>query len=170
MKYWRWILSVFSFPIAGFAAVNLASIHEGPFAAAGVGFVAGFVIGLAQWLAARPLLSRNWPFMSAVGLGIGAFVGALVLSGRSDPLSLAVFGAITGLSVGLSQAFEFKAVHKARMWMMATFALWTIAWFITSVVIVDPERGYVVFGMSGAIVYTLATGFVLRSITRQGNS
>lgn len=170
MKYWRWILSVFSFPIAGFAAVNLASVHEGPFAAAGVGFVAGFVIGLAQWLAAKPALSRNWPFVTALGLSIGAMIGALVLNAKSDPLSLGMFGAITGLSIGLSQAFEFKSVRKGWLWIMATFALWTIAWFITSLVIVDPERGYVVFGMSGAIIYTLVTGFVLRSLTRQGNS
>lgn len=159
-RYLFWILSVFGFPIGGFAAINLFSTNEGPLPAAAAGYVAGFVIGIGQWLSARATLSLKWPFLTGVGLALGALIGEFVVQGKTDPTSLTIFGLVSGAIVAMSQAFEFSAKN-AIIWLASATTLWTIAWAITANVIVDPERGYVVFGMSGAVVYTLALGFLV---------
>lgn len=166
MKNWVWLLSVFGFPLGGFAAVNLASIYDGPLSAATAGLVAGFIIGLGQWLTKRDTLSLKWPYFTALGLGIGGLFGSVVLEGRSDPVSLTLFGTISGLVVGTAQAFDFANRREASLWFVTTFLLWSVSWAITATVIVDPERGYVVFGMSGAIVYTVLSGILLRWIVK----
>jgi hypothetical protein len=166
VKYLFWILSVFSFPLGGFAAVNVASTNQGALASAAAGYIAGFVIGLAQWLAARDRLTIKWPFFTGLGLAVGAFVGSLATNSKTDVPSLIIFGLISGAFLGLAQAFHFQAKN-ALLWATTTLVLWVTAWAITANVIVDAERGYVVFGLSGAIVYTALIGLVLFKVTKK---
>ena len=161
-----WLLSVFGFPIGGFAAVNLASTNSGPIASIVAGFIAGFIIGVGQWLAARPHISLKWPFFTATGLAVGAALGSLAVNSKTDWISLTVFGFISGMFVAISQAFEFN-LRFALQWFVVTLLLWTLAWAITALLLVDTERGYVVFGLSGAIVYTTLIGLLLRKILRE---
>jgi hypothetical protein len=166
VKYLFWILSVFSFPLGGFAAVNVASTTQGAFASAAAGYIAGFVIGLAQWLAARDRLTIKWPFLTGIGLGVGALVGSIATNAKTDIPSLLIFGLVSGTFLGLAQAFQFQA-KSALLWAASTLVLWVTAWAVTANVIVDAERGYVVFGLSGAIIYTAVIGIVLFKITKR---
>ena len=45
-----------------------------------------------------------------------------------------------------------------------TAAAWSLGWLATWAMIVDIERGYAVFGSSGAIMVTLLTGLALRRV------
>ena len=74
-------------------------------------------------------------------------------------------GVVAGLLVGvvqsLSQSREIKFV---LLWTISTAVAWSLAWFITSKVIVDPEAQYHVYGSSGALLTTLGLGLVLKYI------
>lgn len=45
-----------------------------------------------------------------------------------------------------------------------TALAWPLAWLVTSAVIVDQERGFHMFGSSGALVATVVTGLALRRV------
>ena len=46
-------------------------------------------------------------------------------------------------------------------WAAVVCAAWAVAWSVTTSIGVDVERGYVVFGSSGAVVAALLTGLAL---------
>ena len=45
-----------------------------------------------------------------------------------------------------------------------TAVAWSLGWLATWATIVDIERGYVVFGSSGAVIVTVLTGLALRRV------
>lgn len=157
----RWAATIVGFPLGGLAAIQLASTTAGALSAALAGLIAGAVLGLAQWLALRPRITPWWIAATAGGLAIGAGLATLVTGGATDLGSLAVFGAIAGVVVGLAQGALLGA-RRMAVWAVTVAGSWTLAWLITTLVIVDEQRGYVVFGLSGAAVATILTGVVLR--------
>jgi len=159
----RWAFTIVAFPLGGLAAVQLGSTQGGFLSAALAGLVAGAVLGTAQWLALRPAVSAYWIAATAAGLAVGAGLGATVTAGQTSAGALVVYGLVAGAVTGAAQAALLRrGVAKAALWMLVVAASWAAAWFITAAVIVDEQRGYVTFGLSGAALVTVATGLTLR--------
>lgn len=157
----RWAATIVGFPLGGLAAITVASTTAGPAAAAVAGLIAGAILGLGQWLALRPHVSVWWIAATSVGLAVGGAIATAVTSAGSDLGSLALFGAISGAAVGLAQGIVL-GVRRLAVWLVTVSASWAAAWLITTLVIVDEQRGYIVFGLSGAALATVVTGLVLR--------
>ncbi len=157
----RWAATIVGFPLGGLAAIQLASTTAGPVSAALAGLIAGAVLGTAQWLALRPRIAAWWIAATAAGLSVGAAIATLVTGGATDLGSLVAFGAIAGAVVGIAQGTLLGA-RRLALWAVTVSGSWALAWLITTLVIVDEQRGYVVFGLSGAAVATILTGLVLR--------
>ena len=160
----RWAFTIVAFPLGGLAAVQLGSTQGGFISAALAGLVSGAVLGTAQWLALRPAVSAYWiAAAAAAGLAVGAGLGATVTAGQTSAGALVVHGLVAGAVTGAAQAVLLRrGVAKAALWMLVVAASWAAAWFITAAVIVDEQRGYVTFGLSGAALVTVATGLTLR--------
>ncbi len=152
MSFKRWLPTFLGFPLGGLIAINTVGSVTGPVSGAAAGLVAGAAIGAAQWLALRT--DRRWIAYTAAATGAG---GALAATLGAGPV---VTGLVTGATVGAAQA---ALLDRSRpLWIAASSAAWGLGWFVTSNVIVDLERGYAVFGSSGAILATLLTGLTLK--------
>lgn len=90
----------------------------------------------------------------------GLALAVAITGGATDLGSLAVLGAVAGLVVGGAQA----VVLKKWVWPLVVAASWSAAWVISALVIVDEQRGFATFGLSGAALVTVATGLTLRGL------
>ena len=160
LSFPRWILTIVAFPLGGFLAIQVASTADGPGWAALAGLIAGAVIGTAQWLALRPRVTALWIPITSAGMAVGLALGALVTGGATDLGSLALLGAIAGAVVGGAQA----ALLRKWAWPLVVGTSWAAGWVISALVIVDEQRGFATFGLSGAALVTVATGLALRGL------
>ncbi len=94
--------------------------------------------------------------MPGASLGVGA---AAVDHGTSMG-DLVVQSAICGLAIGAAQALVLRQRigRLAFAWVPTLSALWALGWAVTTAIGVDVESQYTVFGSSGALVVTAATG------------
>ena len=154
--WWPWLATFAAFPPAGYLGWILAGHVDSPSAAALAGVVTGAVLGLGQWLLLRRRgVSLRWASATAVGLGIGLTVGAALVGFETDRVSLAVMGAVSGVTVGIAQAGAVRARRSSVLtWGGTTAALWALGWTVSSFV-VDPADQWPIFGASGALVVTL---------------
>jgi hypothetical protein len=153
-----WLLTAFSFPLGGLISITLGGTTNAPLTAAFGGLIAGAVIGTAQWLVLRTRgVAPWWIAATAAGLALGEFVASF------GPASVpALGGLVAGLILALAQVrFIARNLKSAALWVAGVTAAWAVGWFITSGVIVDAERGFAVFGISGAIVATVIMGLAL---------
>jgi hypothetical protein len=142
INFKRWIPTFLAFPAGGLLAMGVVGSLEGPVSAAAGGLLAGAVIGAAQWLALRT--PKRW-----IGLTAGAMVAGLIAG--------AAVGAAQGTVLGATAA-----------WTAITSASWSLAWLVTYTVIgVNADQGFYVFGSSGALVATLVTGLALHVGSRR---
>ena len=151
-RWWTWPVLFVSFPLSGLAAsLLLGPMNSTPIAVAGgalVGLVLGFTSSLA--LGTRP---SRWIPASVVGLAVGTALAVL----------LPVVGPVLqGLALGAAQALVKPPLHPA-IWAAVVTAAWSVAWVISWVVAISDEPGFVVFGASGALVFTLAMYIAKRS-------
>jgi hypothetical protein len=161
VRWGRWLATFVGFPLAGVAARLAVGEIDSTAAAVVGGVVGGTVLGAAQaviggidrasWL--------RWIVATAAGLGIGLGAGATLAGLATDPASLVLMGAVSGLAVGIAQAASvpMRRVDRA-LWAVATPALWALGWLITSQVIVDADSRHAIFGSSGAIVVSALSG------------
>jgi hypothetical protein len=135
-------------------------------AAALGGAVTGLVIGTGQWLASgRRLRADRWIPATTVGMGLGLLIGATVVGFGTDLADLAVMGALTGISLGIAQAMALPSRSRFRwVWAAVMPALWSLGWTITTLVGVDVDAQYTVFGSTGAITVSALTGLALQFI------
>jgi outer membrane lipoprotein SlyB len=156
MSFKRWLPTFLGFPLGGLLAIQtVGSIHS-PLSAAVAGALAGAVIGAAQWLALRSSGIRAW-WVAATSAALA--VGSTLTNVVTD----AVGGLIAGAAIGAAQGLLFDRGPKtAAMWAAAVSVSWCLGWLTTWAIGVDVERGYAVFGSSGAVVVTLLTGLALR--------
>lgn len=165
MSFIRWTPSILGFPLGGWLAFQLVGSANSPLTAALAGAVAGTLIGVAQWLALRPAVRRSWIVASTIGMGAGSALAAVATGSATSVEALAVAGLIVGAVVGLGQGFAFgRGWRVTALWTVTVGASWALGWAITANVIVDADSGYVVFGLSGALVVTVITGLVLRRV------
>jgi hypothetical protein len=154
----RWIPTIAAFPLGGFLAIQVASTTDGPGWAALAGLIAGAVIGTAQWLALRPRVGALWIPATAAAMAVGLALATLVTGGATTLGALAVLGAIAGAVVGAAQA----VVLRKWTWILTIAVGWSAGWAISSLVIIDEQRGFATFGLSGAALVTVVTGLALR--------
>jgi hypothetical protein len=169
---WRfflwWMVTFLSFPLGGVVALLVVGSIEGAASGALAGALAGTVIGAAQWLVLRRYLSMEpwWIVATALGVAIGDGLGALLTGAGTEIGGLLVTGLVTGVAVGVLQWTLLRGrVPGANLWVLAAVA-WPIGWTVTWAVGVDVERGYAVFGSTGALVFAAITGLVMLLMIR----
>jgi hypothetical protein len=165
-----WMLAFLGFPLGGLLAVLVVGSVEGLSSAALAGALAGSVIGAAQFLALRGRVGVGpaWVLATALGLAVGNAIGT-ALTGADTGIGALIFtGVAAGTAVGMLQwALLRRRVAAAILWPPVVAAAWTIGWSVTWAIGVDVERGYAVFGSSGAVVFAAITGAAMLLLTRR---
>ena len=164
LKAWLlWTAGFLAFPIAGILAEALTGrINDFSSALVG-GMVAGAVIGTGQWLVARRLLdAQTWIPATALAMGIGLGVGAWAVGYGTSLGELALMGFITGIALGVAQAYLLRdRVANAWMWAAAMPLLWALGWTVSTFIGVSVDNQFAVFGASGAITFMALSGVLL---------
>ena len=164
LKAWLlWTAGFLAFPIAGILAEALTGrINDFSSALLG-GMVAGAVIGTGQWLVARRLLdAQTWIPATALAMGIGLGVGAWAVGYGTSLVELALMGAITGIALGVAQAYLLRdRVANAWVWAAAMPLLWALGWTVSTFIGVSVDNQFAVFGASGAITFMALSGVLL---------
>jgi hypothetical protein len=163
-KAWLlWTVGFLAFPIAGVLATALVGrINDAGSALIG-GMVAGAVIGTGQWLVARRLLdAQTWIPATALAMGIGLGVGAWAVGYGTSMGELALMGFITGIPLGVAQAYLLRdRVANAWVWAAAMPLLWALGWTVTTAGGIDVDQQFAVFGAYGAITFMALSGVLL---------
>ncbi|KQM80915.1 hypothetical protein [Agromyces sp. Leaf222] len=171
MSLLRWIPTFLAFPLGGLLAMLTVGSVADPLTGLAAGAIAGAVVGGAQWLALGRADDWRWLVATVVGLAGGAAVSVALFGPPVTPAAAALTGLVTGVLVGGAQAVALGArLRVGALWAATVAAAWAAAWTITALVIVDLDRGHVVFGSSGALVATILTGLVLRRILGPRNA
>ena len=164
LKAWLlWTAGFLAFPIAGALATAVTGrINDFSSALVG-GMVAGAVIGTGQWLVARRLLeAQTWIPATALAMGIGLAIGAWVVGYGTSLGELALMGAITGIPLGVAQAYLLRdRVANAWVWAAAMPLLWALGWTVSTFIGVSVDNQFAVFGASGAITFMALSGVLL---------
>jgi hypothetical protein len=169
LRSWAlWTVGFVSFPIAGVAGEALAGPVDDLVAALLGGAVTGLVIGAGQALAGRGAVPvARWIVATTIGMALGLALGASAVGYGTSLADLALMGLLTGLPLGIAQAL---ALPKPRwIWAITTPLLWALGWTITTLVGVDVEARYTIFGSTGAITVSALSGLVLFGL-REGAS
>jgi hypothetical protein len=158
MTFKRWIPTFLAFPLGGFLAWLVLGSLDGPLTGAAGGLLAGAVIGAAQWLALGT--TKRWIAYTAGAMAAGTALAAVVTGAGTELQDLMVSGLIAGAAVGAAQG---RILGATAAWTAITAASWSLAWLVTYTVVgVNADQGFFVFGSSGALVATLITGLALR--------
>ncbi len=165
-----WMLAFLGFPIGGLVAIVLVGPVVGAVSGALGGAIAGAVIGVAQWLALRGHLrvGGEWILATALGVAIGDAVGALLTGAGTSLGALLITGLATGVAVGLLQwglALRNR-LPLGSLWPPVVAVAWPVGWTVPWAIGVDVERGYYVFGASGALVFAALTGVAMLLMLR----
>ena len=170
---WRfflwWMLAFLGFPLGGELALLVVGPVEGAVSGALGGALAGAVIGAAQWLVLRSYLrvGPEWVLATALGVAIGDALGALLTGARTGLGALLIPGLATGVAVGLLQGGLLRGrVLRYRLWPLVVAIAWPVGWTVTWAAGIDVERGYYVFGASGALVFAALTGLAMLLMLR----
>lgn len=160
----RWVPTLLAFPMGGGIAKVIFGSASSTLKSVGGGVIVGLTVGLIQFLALKKFgISTSWITATAIATTAAALLNSYVFSFKFDSASLTGAGLIAGLLVGAAQALsQSRDLKFALVWTIGTGVAWSLAWFITSKVIVDPEAQYQIFGSSGALVATVGLGFVLK--------
>ena len=152
-RWWaRWMAAATGFPAGGALAHAVIGQADAPVPALLGGTITGVVVGVFQsGLALRgEVPTGKWVGATALGLGVGLAIGAEAAGYGTGMTDLALMGALTGLGVGLLQA-----------WVLANPPLWAASWAVSRGIGVDVSHQWTVFGSSGALLYAAVTGLLL---------
>jgi hypothetical protein len=163
---WQWALVALAIPIAGLIGWAVGGPVDAPSAALVGGALTGAGLGAAQWLAAKSALGdgRIWIATTALAYALGLLAGAAAVGYETDIGSLAVMGAINGLILGPAQGLALLRQGRRRLaltWAPAMPILLALGWTATTLIGVDVDEQFTVFGAMGAIVFTLLSGLLL---------
>ena len=165
MTFKRWLPTFLGFPLGGFLALATVGSLDGPVSAAAGGLLAGAVIGAGQWLALRSRgVGRRWIAFTAAAMAGGSALTAGVTGAGTEIPDVMLLGLVSGAAVGAAQSTLLaRGPRVAAAWTAVTAAAWSLAWPV-SATIIDLDRGWHVFGSSGALLVTALTGLVLRRV------
>jgi hypothetical protein len=165
MTWRRWLPTFLAFPIGGLLAIETVGSLDGPLSAAAGGLLAGAVIGAGQWLALRSRgIGRRWVAYTAAAMAAGTALATAVTGAGTELADLMLTGLVAGAAVGAAQSTLLGRGRRVSVaWTAVTAASWPLGWLATwAVVGLDAERGFYVFGASGALLVTVLTGLALR--------
>ena len=163
-----WTVGFLSFPIAGVAGELLAGPVDDLLAALLGGAVTGLVIGAGQSLAGRGAVpAARWIPATTVGMALGLALGASTVGYGTALADLALMGLLTGVPLGLAQALAFR--RPRWIWAVTTPLLWALGWTVSTLIGVDVEAQYTIFGSSGAITVSALSGLVLFGLRKEGS-
>jgi hypothetical protein len=165
LKAWLlWTAGFVAFIIGGALATAVVGRIDDVGSALLGGMIAGAVIGTGQWLVARHLLGnpQTWIPATALAMGIGLAVGAWVVGYGTSLGELALMGAITGIPLGVAQAYLLRdRVANAWVWAAAMPLLWALGWAVSTFIGVSVDNQFAVFGASGALTFMALSGVLL---------
>jgi hypothetical protein len=165
MTFKRWLPTFIAFPIGGYLAMETVGSVAGPVSAAAGGLLAGAVIGAGQWLALRSHgVGRGWISATAAAMAAGAALSAAITGAGTEVADVMLAGLVTGAAVGAAQSTLLaRGRGAAAAWTAASAVGWSLAWPV-SAAIIDLDRGWHVFGSSGALLVTALTGLALQRL------
>lgn len=165
MAFLRWFPTFLAFPLGGLLAETVGPL-DSPVSGLIGGLLVGVVIGAAQWLALRSRgIDPRWVPYTAVGTATGTALAVALTGGGVGLADLMLTGLVAGAAVGVGQATLLgRGGRASAVWAVVTAASWSLGWLTTWAIGVDVERGYHVFGSSGAVLVTVLTGLALRAV------
>lgn len=169
LRSWAlWTVGFLAFPIAGVAGKAIAGPVDDLLAALLGGAVTGLIIGAGQSLVARGALPPiRWIAATTLGMTAGLALGAATVDYGTTLAELALMGLLTGVPLGVAQAFALPPSARRRLpWAVTTPILWALGWTVTTVLGIDVGTRYTVFGSTGAIVFSALSGLVLYQLIR----
>jgi hypothetical protein len=163
---WSWLWVALAFPVAGLIGRAVSGPVDAPLAALIGGALTGAGLGAVLWYVAKNTFGdgRIWIAASALGYGLGLVAGAAVVGYDTDIGSLAVMGAISGLVLGAVQGIALAGQDRrefALAWAVAMPVLLALGWAASTLIGVDVDKQFTVFGAMGAIVFMLLSGLVV---------
>ena len=110
----------------------------------------------------------EWILATALGVALGDALGALLTGAGTEIGDLLINGLATGLAVGLLQwGLVLRGrLPLASLWAPLVAVAWPLGWTVPWAIGVDVERGYYVFGASGALVFAAITGLAMLLMLR----
>src|SRR5215203_5417927 len=124
-------------------------------------------------LLARPLrrylrVGPEWILATALGVAIGGTLGALLTGAGTGIGALLITGLATGVAVGLLQwgVFLRGRLLGSRLWPLVVAIAWPVGWTVMWAFGIGVERGYFVFGASGALDFAAITGLAMLLMLR----
>jgi hypothetical protein len=163
--WYKWLLTALAFPPAGYIAYGVVGRVDSVTPAVLGGLIVGALIGAAQWaLLRRRGVGLIWVAVTAAGLGVGLAAGAALVSYRTNLSSLVVMGAISGVAVGLAQGATLGKPSSMLLWGGATAVLWPVGWIVSYFWGVDVDKQWMVFGISGALVFAFVQSFIVQAL------
>ena len=157
-----WTAGFIAFPLAGLAGELVGPVDD-PVTALLGGAVTGLVVGIGQTVAALGALpAARWIPATTIGMALGLLLGAATVGYGTTLPELALMGLLTGLPLGVAQAFALPAeVRRRWLWAVTTPLLWALGWTVTTAIGVDVEAHYSIFGSAGAVTFAALSGGVL---------
>ena len=167
---WQWVAVALAFPLAGLIGRAVSGPVDAPLAALVGGVLTGAGLGAVQWMAAKDSFGDGptWITSSALGYGLGLMAGAAVVGYATDLGSLAAMGLISGLVLGAAQGFALAEQGQRRLalgWGLAMPVLLALGWVASTLIGVDVDQQFTVFGAMGAIVFMLLSGLLLARLS-----
>ena len=161
-----WTAGFLVFPLAGLAGTAVVDRVDDAAAALFGGLVAGLVLGAGQVLVSRRRLDpRRWIPATTVGMGMGLLLGASVVGYDTSLADLALMGALTGIALGVAQAFALPRSTRQRwLWAAAMPALWALGWTVTTLGGISVDEQFTIFGAYGAVTFSALSGLLLHRL------
>lgn len=161
----RWLLVLPAFPLSGLLVATVIGPVDSPVPALAGGAIVGLAVGAAQLLGLRGRAhALPWIAASALGGGLGLLAGSAVAGYAVTLTSLVLQGVVTGALIGIAQAIALPRTAQRALWALGVTAVWALGWLTTTLVGVDVERQFTVFGASGALLATMGLA-ILAALT-----
>jgi hypothetical protein len=125
--------------------------------------VTGAALGTGQVLVSRRRLDpRTWIPATAIGMGLGLLLGAVVVDYGTSLGELALMGLLTGIVLGAPQALALPAqTHRRWAWAAALPLLWALGWTVTTLGGISVENQFTIYGAYGAVTFSALSGLLL---------
>ncbi len=130
---------------------------------------AGFLVGLFQWLALRPYLTRavDWVLSGGASWALGFALGLAVMEFlRANPLGVVLGYLLFGLIIAVLQWPTLRReIPNAWAWVIASIAGWAAGAWLSQIILAAVSGGEPVSPIVSSAVTAGVTGVVAGAIT-----
>jgi hypothetical protein len=113
----------------------------------------------------------EWIAATSAGLAVGVAVGALLVGYETSTSQLAVMGAVSGAFVGIAQGLLLRNTFSHwYAWTIAMPVLYALGWLVTDAIGISVEDQFIVFGLSGTLIFGIGSGLLLMAGMRRDRS